>query len=298
LPIDGTTVAQRHARDADTIVGDNGNIIRIVGISHVDDLTLATPRNYETFVYDNYGAMKIVVRGVTLLDYTLGGPDTAPALFGPTVTNCRGTSKYTDIGGHDEVHGEAGDDTVYTGCGNDVVFGDAQNDQIVLGWGADWASGGTGSDGILGDDGRIFESRNESVGVSWSENYATGYGSWVGSCAGNGTFACLDEPLNGVQALVPSDPDPKTSQGNVLNEFIYTPGMVQTSAINVQDALAMAFDITPFNVTPSVLGADQPLFDANNEDDVIFGGWDGDFLHGASGDDAITGAEAVPVSYV
>ena len=42
----------------------------------------------------------------------------------------------------------------------------------------------------------------------------------------------------------------------------------------------------------------MPLFDANNSDDVIFGGWDDDFLHGASGDDAIGGGEALPTSYV
>jgi len=37
-----------HASDADTIVGDNGDIVRIVGINHVDDLTLASPKKYET----------------------------------------------------------------------------------------------------------------------------------------------------------------------------------------------------------------------------------------------------------
>ena len=31
---------------------------------------------------------------------------------------------------------------------------------------------------------------------------------------------------------------------------------------------------------------------------MIFGGWDDDFLHGGSGDDAISGAEALPDSYV
>jgi hypothetical protein len=72
---------------------------------------------------------------------------------------------------------------------------------------------------------------------------------------------------------------------------------VQTATINVAGDLAMAFDITPFNETPNALGSDQPLFDANNEDDVIYGGLGPDFLHGASGDDAMTGAEALQVSY-
>ena len=47
--------------------------------------------------------------------------------------------------------------------GNDRVFGDGQNDSIVAGHGADWVSGGTGDDGILGDDGLIFASRNGIV---------------------------------------------------------------------------------------------------------------------------------------
>ena len=83
---------------------------------------------------------QIVVRGVTLLDYTPGGPDfdarrcSASAAEPRTVQRCRraprataarrsrparrnGTRvKYVDIGGSDEVHGERGDDTVYTGA--------------------------------------------------------------------------------------------------------------------------------------------------------------------------------------
>jgi hypothetical protein len=344
LLADATLVKDMHARDSDSIVGDNGDIIRIVGLGGAGGGDVAgctdkscetllndrTRLRYITYNFDNYDSSvttsysangKIVVRGVTLLDYTIGGPDFRPDLFGlstsgtcstspatgacgTSIPTCHGTNfnsgngTFNNIGGADEVHGESGDDFVYTGCGSDVVFGDAQNDQIIAGWGADWVSGGTGQDGVLGDDGRIFESRNESSGVTWSENYGIGRGSWVNSCIGNGTFGCLAEPLHGVQALIPVDPDTKFSDGNVLNEFIYTPGMVQTSTINVVDQLAMAFDITPFNETPNALGADQPLFDANNEDDVIFGGWDGDFLHGASGDDAISGAEAATTSYV
>ena len=70
---------------------------------------------------------------------------------------------HVDIGGRDEIHGEAGDDTVYGGGGNDVVYGDAQDDDLIGGWGNDWISGGTGQDGVLGDDGRIFTSRNTAA---------------------------------------------------------------------------------------------------------------------------------------
>ena len=106
---------------------------------------------------------------MTLLDYTVGGPDFRPDLFGlgdgrplqrlagdrrllgTPLPTCHGVNfgsaggTFNNIGGDDEIHGESGDDTIYAGCGNDVVFGDAQDDQVVLGWGADWASGGTGA---------------------------------------------------------------------------------------------------------------------------------------------------------
>ena len=160
------------------------------------------------------------------------------------------------------------------------------------------STGGTGSDAILGDDGRIFESRNEATGVKWTPA-GSGHGSWGTPCSGNGTFSCLAEPLNGIQALLATDPDTKFSNGNVLNEFIYTPGQVQTSTINVKDVLSIR--VRHHAVQRDAereLGADQPLFDANNSDDVIFGGWDNDFLHGGSGDDAISGAEAGVNTYV
>ena len=171
---------------------------------------------------------------------------------------------------HDEVHGESGDDIVYAGCGNDVVFGDGEDDDLIGGWGNDWISGGTGQDGVLGDDGRIFTSRN-----------STPYG----------------EPLYGVAALLATDPDTQLSNGNVLNEFIYTPGNVQTATINVAGELKKTVDLTPFNLTPNALGGDDPLFDADYADDIIFGGLGDDFLHGGSGDDAISGAEALTESY-
>ena len=41
-----------------------------------------------------------------------------------------------------------------------MLYGDGQDDDIIGGYGNDWISGGTGDDGILGDDGRIFASRN------------------------------------------------------------------------------------------------------------------------------------------
>ncbi|TIT96939.1 MAG: hypothetical protein E5W55_10050, partial [Mesorhizobium sp.] len=145
---DGTTSASKHGRDSDAIVGDNGDIIRIVGINHTDvnphPETNPFGQNYVTFNYDNYGGEKIVVRGIRLLDYTPGGPDFKPEDFSlvdpattpttadddmrPMFSLCccdphTGIWARVDIGGNDEIHGETGDDFVYAGGGGDVVFG-------------------------------------------------------------------------------------------------------------------------------------------------------------------------------
>jgi hypothetical protein len=276
-----TTKPTGHADDADTIVGDNGRIVRIVGVGKTDGMAADPAKPYVTFNYDDYGPVKIIVRGVDLLDYTPGGPDFRPDLFGSGPYAAGGLVSKIDIGGRDEVHGESGDDTIYVGAAADVVYGDGQDDDIVLGWGDDWASGGTGQDGILGDDGRIATSRNSKSANPASPGYLVSPG----------------EPLYGVAPLLAADPDTKFNNGNVLNEFIYTPGMVQTATVNVSGALNKAFDITPYDWRPNALGADDPLFDANDADDVIYGGLGDDFLHGAVGDDAISGAEALLVSY-
>ncbi|HEX6131212.1 MAG TPA: hypothetical protein VF044_05745 [Actinomycetota bacterium] len=324
---DGTPAANLHARDADTMIGDNGRIIRIVGTNGTDLAPAdADDQRYVRFNYDNYSSAagydangKIVVRGVHLLDYTPGGPDFVPAAFfapgtesplcssaaddatgecSTPLPTCAGNisttsdpadltaHRYTDIGGGDELHGESSDDTIYGGCGNDVIYGDAQNDDLVGGWGGDWISGGTGSDGVIGDDGRIFTSRNTGCAGA--------------SCWQDGSD--YSEPLYGVETFLIGDPDTRVIHGYVLNEFIYTPGQVQTATINVGGALKKEVDITPYNLGPNDVAGhfqiDVPTYDANNSDDAVFGGWDDDFLHGASGDDAIVGGEAMPDSYV
>ena len=86
----------------------------------------------------------------------------------------------------------------------------------------------------------------------------------------------------------------------MLNEFIYTPGQVQTATH--QRAGSSSRPSTSRSTTWARtinLGqnhvANQPTFDANNSDDIIFGGWGGDWIHGGAGDDAISGAEAIGV---
>jgi Ca2+-binding RTX toxin-like protein len=142
-----------HSRDADTILGDNGNIYRLVDA--------AGP--YLTLIYDQTpdedgsrrGYLRSVVRatewtgGTDGEDYTPGGPDFDP------------DNSLRNIGAADEIHGEAGDDTIYGLVGDDVIYGDGQDDDLIGGYGNDWISGGAGQDGVLGDDGRIYTSRND-----------------------------------------------------------------------------------------------------------------------------------------
>ena len=276
---EATAFEDKHSRDSDAIVGDNGDIIRIVGINGVDvNYDGGTSANFDpnsplyvSFEYDTYGGEKIIVRGIRLLDYTPGGPDFEPDLFDtnlddgvdPGFRPMFGIGAEVDIGGDDEVHGETGDDFIYLGGGSDIAFGDADDDDIIGGWGHDWISGGTGIDGVLGDDGRIFTSRNSSD---------------------------HGEDLFGVDELLARDPDARTSQGNVIDEFIFTPGKVQTETINVGGELKKSVDLTPFDLAP---GNDDPLFVPAFADDVIFGGLGRDFLHGGGGDDAMGGGEAL-----
>ncbi len=142
----GDLASTGHARDADTILGDNGNIYRLVGVNGT------AGSGFLAFSYDDYDpSLKIIPRAAELLDYTPGGPDFNPA------------GAASDIGAADEIHGESGDDAIYGQMGGDVLFGEGQDDQLIGGWGNDWISGGTGEDGILGDDGRLYVSRNSSA---------------------------------------------------------------------------------------------------------------------------------------
>jgi len=135
-----------HAQDGDMILGDNGNIFRLVDSGSGQYLTFA----YDDPDFDYSGDLKIIPRAAKLLDYHIGGPDYLPN------TDEIGN----DIGAPDEIHGESGDDFIYGMVGDDILFGEGQDDDIIGGYGNDWISGGTGDDGVLGDDGRIYTSRN------------------------------------------------------------------------------------------------------------------------------------------
>ena len=146
VDLSGNVVEEAHARDSDMILGDNGNIFRLVGINGEDSSI------FLSFNYDNYSdAQKIVVRAAQLLDYTPGGFD------------YDASKADKDNGAADIIRGESGDDFIYGMVGSDILFGDAQDDDIIGGYGYDWISGGTGDDGVLGDDGRIYTSRNSAT---------------------------------------------------------------------------------------------------------------------------------------
>ncbi len=265
-----------HARDADMILGDNGNIYRLVEnveeeIVSPDPLVDATRYlefNYDQDTdYEDRGDLRIIVRAADLLDYTPGGPD-----YGAAFVN--GTADYGQV---DELHGESGDDFIYGMTGSDVLFGEGQDDDLIGGYGHDWISGGTGQDGVIGDDGRIYTSRN------------------------NGHSDLNGEALNNIEPLLTHDPSTKESNGNVLDEEIATPGKIQTAKINVSGELNKAVNLTPFSYDATWFGSDDEYPDSSGAqyaDDIIFGGLGSDFLHGGSGDDAISGAEALEHAYV
>ncbi|MCL5281932.1 MAG: hypothetical protein M1376_18715 [Planctomycetes bacterium] len=256
------TAPTGHARDADFIMGDNANVYRLV--NPATDAFL-------TFNYDNYGSLKIIPRAMQQLDYTLGGADYNEGTYVDGAAAL--TGRPADNGAADLIHGESGDDIIFGMTGSDVIFGEGQDDDIVGGYGHDWISGGTGQDGILGDDGLIRTSRNSTVG----------------------------EPLNGVAGLLANDPRPKYADGNVLDEVIKTPGEIQYAVINISGELQKAADLVPFSYDPDWIAMDDEFPDNQDTpyaDDIIFGGLGSDWLHGGSGDDAISGAEALAHAYV
>jgi hypothetical protein len=65
---DQIALADRHSRDADTILGDNGNIFRLVGIDGTDGGALLEFNYDQTTLFEDRGTERIVVRAADLLD--------------------------------------------------------------------------------------------------------------------------------------------------------------------------------------------------------------------------------------
>jgi Bacterial Ig-like domain/RTX calcium-binding nonapeptide repeat (4 copies) len=299
----GDTSAQGHDADSTVIVGNNGEIIALVGTDGNygvgDNGVVVGATGFLQYNYDSYTnalplaqQSHIIVRGVTLLDNTPGGPDLAGQL-GPLVEGAKATNGVGDIGGTplpcnetaavqmnqpcqqqgNEIHVESGDAFVYGGPANDVIFGGGQNDTIILSYGDNWVSGGRGDQCIVGGGGRCFASRNSSS-----------YG----------------EPLYGIA------PIPASS----LNELIETPDGAQQAVIYVGGVLMYTAVLYPYNwdpstwVSPGVGNNDAtfssdckqnqscPLYQPNYGHNIIYGGWGSDTIHGGPGQSAISGADA------
>jgi Ca2+-binding RTX toxin-like protein len=257
----GASGDSAHSHDADGIIANNGDIVRLVGVNGSPMTT-----GFLTFNYDNYTPTeRIIPRAFKLLDYTPGGPDLLVGQAGPTVTGAASANGIRDIGAltlasgqaqGTEIHGGNGDDFMYGGPGNDVMFGDGQNDTMIAGYGNDWMSGGDGDDGMLGDDGRLFISREG-----------------------------LTEPLHGLtvartQALI-------ATGGNIQQALINVTGELLYIALLVPDNLD-PLHRQPFTLMPRTLFAN----------DIMYGGLGSDAMHGGPGEDAMSGAEAPILSYV
>ncbi|HET9215962.1 MAG TPA: hypothetical protein VFR18_03230, partial [Terriglobia bacterium] len=164
-----------------------------------------------------------------------------------------------DNGASDLMHGESGDDFIFGMTASDVIFGEGQDDDAVGGYGNDWISGGTGQDGVIGDDGLIFTSRNGTA-----------------------------ETLYNIAATTQS--------------IISTSGQIQYAIINVTDQLKKSVELVPFSYDADWDATEDEFFgnftNTPFADDAIFGGLGSDFLHGGSGDDAMSGAEALAHAYV
>jgi Ca2+-binding RTX toxin-like protein len=287
----GDTTAAGHAKDADVIIGDNGNIFRLVGINGVSQ------NSYLKFNYDNYSpTIKIIPRAVQLLDYT------------PVGSNA--------LGGDDLIRGEAGDDILYGMTGNDVAFGDGQDDNLFGGTGSDRLYGGTGEDGILGDDGLLLTSRN---GLSEPLHGVTPPNQQT-SISIPGPFIGAEIFLNGrlykmADLLVPNSGGNDVIYGGLGDDFLH--GGAGDDGISGAEALPSFYNANPVSNT-NPLGYD-PLtrklaaYDANTpftkvqgfflnfdatttggaklEDgkDYVFGDIGNDWLVGGTGKDRLFG---------
>jgi hypothetical protein len=236
---------QGHATGSTTIVANNREIIRVVGTNgkygagSANGVQVAET-GFVRFNYDNYTdnlplaqQAHIVVRGVTLLDYTPGGPDLANQP-GPLVAGDIGGTPLAANAGYgiaagtlqrgSEIHGESGDAFIYGGPADDIIYGgDSGNDTIITGYGDNWVSGGRGDSCIIGGGGRCFVSR---VGVP------------------NG------EPLYGVA------PTPAAN----ISQLITTPGNAQEAVINVAGALQYVAELFPYNWDPNSAGGTIPTY--------------------------------------
>ncbi len=270
------TESIRHARDADAIFGDNAEIYQIVTAPDTPAVY-----DYEAVVATGWGTTAedtgyaplgetIRVRSFNLLDYgyeyvTEGAAQFERNDFLRFLPSARGAG--------DLIYGETGDDILWGMTGNDVIFGNSEDDDLVGGIGVDYLLGGTGRDGILGDDGLILTSRN---------------------------IAGLGEALHGVDPLNPDQGPLKPNEEvdtRAINAIIETPGTIQRAVINVEGELNKSAQVFAFRTDDVELSEADSFGKGWRFNDIIFGGLGQDFIHSGDGDDAVSGAEALPTYY-
>jgi Ca2+-binding RTX toxin-like protein len=244
----GADTVEDPGYDSDVILGDNGNIYRLV-----DEFGA-----YRTFNYD--ATDTIIPRPVDLLDYGYDAQFSANLGTGDSTFTMADLLAATGYGAGDLIYGEDGDDFIHGQTGDDVIFGNAGNDSLHGERGNDVIYGGAGEDGILGDDGLLKVSRLPSD-----------------PGGGPNATAFMVEELWGINEELQVDLE------------IATPGNLQRDIINDADSLRYSVDLLAFRT--GTTGEDQQF------NDIIFGGFDTDWMHGGDGDDAISGAEALSIYY-
>ncbi|MDK3018043.1 DUF7507 domain-containing protein [Pseudodonghicola flavimaris] len=303
-----------HGRDADLILGDNGNIFDLVDSANA----------WLSYVYDSSadigndttdpslphprGAIRLIPRATVLLDYTPG-------------------TDVGSLGASDLVYGEDGDDIIHLMTGNDVGYGNGHDDQIIGGTGDDRIFGGTGEDGLLGDDGVIRVSRNGLAeplnGIAAEAQQTISIpGPWIGAEVDLEGFLKIT-----VDAILPEEGGSDIIYGGLGDDFIHTGA--GDDAASGAEALAIFHDDTrAIANTPMIYDAatgiltdfydrttgtyrtfydpDNPrqiienyylnflTFDASGEliedgKDSIFGGYGNDVLFGGTGHDRLFG---------
>ena len=167
---------------------------------------------------------------------------------------------------------------------------------MIGGYGNDWISGGTGADGIIGDDGRIFTSRN-SLSADSDQCRLPGQ---PRRAALRHRAAAAERRRSEVQQR-------QRAQRVHLHARQHADRHDQCERRVEEDRRSDAVQLGPElqrdRATNSRSPAASPTRRASDgktkghNDDIIFGGLGSDWMHGGSGDDAISGAEALKLSY-
>ena len=164
-----------------------------------------------------------------------------------------------------------------------MIFGEGQDDDIVGGYGNDWISGGTGDDGVIGDDGRISTSRNSPPATRGTTRPAT----WVQTLHRQRRRHLprrAAERRRGAARDRSGHAQTRTATCSTSSSTRRARSRPRRSTS--RGALNKSVNLTPFNVDPT---RPDRCSTPNGYDDIIFGGLGNDFLHGGSGDDAIVG---------